>query len=121
MRLQGQSGGSIQGFMHFNLTTLAHLTLAVLGCFFPFIVFDKSRIRALWAKWSFMMIGLFCAIIGVVKIAASFGWIHFTTEISIWREKYILASMGGFVLGLFFTIIISGELLGKKITSPANE
>jgi hypothetical protein len=103
-----------------NLYFLASLALVLCGMILSLALLEKKRIRQLWAKSSLVIAGLGCIFVGSTKIALHYHWIRLITEHSILTERVIVCCAMGFVLGLIFALIVSGELFGKKLPTPVN-
>ncbi|HET8546671.1 MAG TPA: hypothetical protein VFL57_01630 [Bryobacteraceae bacterium] len=74
--------------------------------------FDRSRQRAPWARWLFLAAG--CSL--VIRAACGFA-----IDFHVWPPvlarclRDLKSLVGGFIVGLLFALIVSGELTGKKV------
>ena len=75
-------------------------------CFIVF-PFDRSRVRDWWARW------VFWAVAALVLVLAVNG---FASDLKL-LPYHMLTGIRGFVLGLLFTLIVSGQLGGRKIST----
>jgi hypothetical protein len=82
---------------------------AILG----FVPFDKKRTRAGWAKLAFGIIAIIGIAKGVVRLAWDLGWFTLSGEASR-RLDGGLYMVSGVILGFLFSLILSGQLTGKK-------
>jgi hypothetical protein len=88
--------------------------IQIIGCaIFAFIPFDRRRVRARWANCT---IGI-CSVIGIARgvgdLAIGFGWLEFGSQAYRLLDcNYYLT--GGLLLGFLFSLIFSGQLIGKK-------
>jgi hypothetical protein len=78
-------------------------------CFIVF-PFDRSRVRAPWARWIFWAV----AALALALAVNGFGW-----DLQLW-SYHLLSGIRGFALGLIFALIVSGQLSGKKILPNEN-
>jgi hypothetical protein len=81
--------------------------------FFGFLPFDKKRIRVGWAKFVFGIISVTGITDGVVRLAWDLGWFALGSNASSRFNGY-LYMVGGVILGLIFSLILSGQLTGTK-------
>jgi hypothetical protein len=87
--------------------------------YLAFIPFDKKRVRAPWAKSAFVI----CAVVGIIReavgLALHLGFLGPDDRVSGVMEMFRhLAS--GVCLGILFSLILSGQLNGKKIVGEEN-
>jgi hypothetical protein len=68
--------------------------------------FDRSRVRAPWARWVIWTVAALVLVLAVDGFASDL-------EILPYR---LLSGVRGFVLGLLFALIVSGQLSGRKIS-----
>jgi len=90
---------------------IIYLIGSILCAVFPF---SGSRHRAPWARWSFFAAALLLMVTAVCGLAVDF---HVPLPI---RPETLIGlgfMIRGFVLGLFFALIASRELNGKKIVT----
>jgi membrane protease YdiL (CAAX protease family) len=92
------------------VANLIFIACAILFAIFPF---DKSRARAVWATWIFLAFSALALVIGVINIALKLHWIVLEQD---WEEPLhvILVGMMGVAIGLVFTLVVSGQLMGTK-------
>ena len=81
-----------------------HLVLHVIYlvgavCFIVF-PFDRSRIRAPWARWIFWTV----AVLVLVLAVNGFGW-----DLQLW-SYHILSDIRGLCFGVNIALIVSGQL-----------
>ena len=88
---------------------IIYLVGSVLCAVFPF---DASRHRAPWARWLFFIAAFLLMLTAVCGLAIDF---HVSLPIPPERLPGVGSMIRGFVLGLFFALIVSRELNGKKI------
>lgn len=88
--------------------------IIIAGCaILGFVPFDKKRVRAGWSRLAFGIIGVVGVSHGVVRLAWDLGWFALGTVASRRLEDY-LCMVSGVILGLLFSLILSGQLTGKK-------
>jgi hypothetical protein len=81
---------------------------AVCMAVFPF---DRKRVRAPWARWVFFTIAGLLLFLGAWGLGAMFRLWATPDYFGVFR-----ANIRGFILGLFFSLIVSGQLLGRKVS-----
>lgn len=97
---------SVSGhFMNAILIALHVIYLVGAICFIVF-PFDRNRIRAPWARWVFWAIAVLTLILAVNGLANDLRVLPYHT----------LSGIRGSILGLLFTLIVSGQLCGQKVT-----
>ena len=88
------------------LLNVIFLIGAICVALFPF---DRSRIRAPWARWAFFTIAALTLFMGISGVGA---------DLRLWPSPNYsgghLSAIRGFILGLFFALIVSGQLRGRK-------
>lgn len=77
----------------------------------PFIT--SSRVHQRWAKAVFIAVGVIGVIMGSTELLLDFHWFEPTNEMA-WRVHYGLAWSRGMLLGMIFSLIASGQLLGVR-------
>jgi hypothetical protein len=87
-------------------TVLHFIYLVGAICFIVF-PFDRSRVRAPWARW------VFWTVAAIILVLAVDG---FAENLQLLRPV-LQSSLRGFVLGLLFALIVSGQLSGRKISA----
>ena len=88
--------------------------IIIAGCaFFGFVPFDKKRIRTGWAKKVFGIIAIIGIARGIVELAWDLGWFTLGSEVGHRLDDY-LYMVSGVILGLLFSLILSGQLSGTK-------
>lgn len=86
----------------------------IAGCaIWGFVPFDKKRIRVGWAKLAFGIIAITGIARGVVELAWDLGWFTLGSEAGRRLDDY-LYMVSGVILGFLFSLILSGQLSGKK-------
>lgn len=90
-----------------------HLVIAGLCGLFIIIGFDKTRARAPWARFLFAVTGL----LGIAYAITAFLIDSHTVKFSR-ADIPFLPELRGLILGFLGALLISGQLLGKKPSSP---
>ncbi|HZF01908.1 MAG TPA: hypothetical protein VE344_08440 [Methylomirabilota bacterium] len=88
--------------------------IIIIGCaILGFVPFDKKRIRVSWAKLAFGIIAIIGIADGTVRLAWDLSWFTLGSEASR-RLDGSLYMVSGVILGFLFSLILSGQLTGKK-------
>lgn len=100
--------------IHTVITDDPGLMISTIGCaillFFPF---SKKRIRAGWAKWTFLICGVVGTMNGVVQMAWDLGcFVLRGTGAQLLHRYFSVAD--GIIIGFLLSLALSGELAGKK-------
>ena len=88
-----------------------------LYCLAPF---EKKRIRARWAKLVFIVCSVLGIAKGVVGLAWDLNWFSLGSDASRLLDSS-RSMVSGLLLGFIFSLIFSGQLLGKKRVSDSNQ
>jgi hypothetical protein len=90
--------------------------IIIAGCaILGFVPFDKKRTRANWAKLAFGTIAAIGIAHGIVRLAWDLNWFTVGAEAGRKLDDYLYMS-SGVILGFLFSLILSGELTGKKLS-----
>ena len=87
-----------------------------------FALFDKRRVRARWANFTFGISSLIGITRGIASLARGLDWLALSRQAAAGFD--VLYEMaGGLLLGFLLSLIFSGELAGKKqdIKHPPND
>jgi hypothetical protein len=100
-----------------NLRIIIDCSLIAGFCCFACAAFDIRRFRALWAKSVFIISATVGIANGVVELAWDSRWFVLGPDdgrqLTIW-----LSVINGLLLGLIFSLILSGQLRGiKQVTN----
>jgi hypothetical protein len=88
--------------------------IIIAGCAsLGFMPFDKKRIRVGWAKLAFGIIAVIGIVRGVIELAWDLGWFTLGGDAGRRLDDY-LYMVSGVILGFLFSLILSGQLTGKK-------
>jgi hypothetical protein len=87
--------------------TVLHFIYLVGAICFIVSPFDRSRVRAPWSRW------VSWTVAAVILVLAVDG---FAEKLQL-LPPILWSSIGGFALGLLFTLIVSGQLSGRKISA----
>jgi len=82
---------------------------SILFAYFPL---DRSRERAPWARWLFFTVALLVMLLALHGFAADFHFSLPLPRLPFWLAEFVIQ---GFVLGVIFALIVSGQLYGKKL------
>lgn len=88
------------------LLIILHIVYVVGAVCCVFLPLDQSRVRAPWARWIFWVVAILLVTLGLDG---------FAEDLHLW-PYHILPGIRGFVLGLLFVLIVSGQFGGRKIT-----
>ena len=96
---------------------LIHLGAFCAFCAIPFL---RLRVRAMWANWIiFTIAGLFL-IMAVSRLALDLNyWSPF--EHVRWRVDYWMQGTRGIILGSVLVLLVSRQLLGKRIAEDKDD
>jgi hypothetical protein len=87
----------------------------LLGCtFFIFIPLEKKRIRARWANLVFVCSGLVGVAKGIICLFLDMNWISVSHKNFYLIDTTLRLVFDGFLLGVIFTLMFSGQLRGAK-------
>jgi hypothetical protein len=78
-----------------------------------FAPFDKRRVRAHWANFTFGICSVVGIARGVADLARGFDWFAFSSQASRRFDSYYDLA-GGLLLGFLFSLFFSGQMSGKK-------
>jgi hypothetical protein len=81
---------------------------------FVVVPFQRSRSRAAWARRIFFTIAGLFMVLAVSGISLDFELWNPSRRLRFDLPRYF-EGLRGFLLGCFFVLLVSGELLGKKI------
>lgn len=103
-----------------KLRTIAGFIAIAASILFALIPFDRSRIRAAWAKGLFVAVGIVGVFVSVTQSVVYDHWVARTEGIAriipLLREGLI-----GFALGLITALILSDQLRGSKRASQTTD
>jgi|ERR1035438_1310337 hypothetical protein len=75
--------------------------------------FDRRRVRARWANFTFGICSVVGIVRGVADLARGFDWLALTSQASRRFDSYYDLA-GGLLLGFLFSLFFSGQMSGKK-------
>jgi hypothetical protein len=89
---------------------ILHCILIIGFALCALIPLDRTHNRGRWANRVFLI----CAVLGIVKEVADIAWEMHRLEFG--ERTYIVlnSSSGGFILGLIFALVLSGQLFGTR-------
>jgi len=100
-----------------NHRTLVDCALILLFVVFGLIPFDKGRLRAPWARLVFLLVAAIGLLWALFHLAMHLR--AFAPAIDSSRPRLVVSSaVGGLLLGLVVSLILSGQLLGKSREAP---
>ena len=77
------------------------------------VPFTNKRIRAPWAKKVFIVSSVVGVARGAVGLAWDLGWLRLGAEEGVPLDNF-LSMIGGLLLGFIFSLIFSGQLVGRR-------
>ncbi len=92
------------------------LVAAISFFVFPLLGSRTRAPRAPWVRWLFFAVGASVLILAFCGFASDVG---ISLPISSWRLWGYLSAVRGFIMGLLFALIVSGEFFGKKLPNNA--
>src|SRR6266849_8057755 len=104
--------------MNMNRHVILNCVIIVGITCFLFLSFNSARTRARWAKLAILSCGLVGLARGIVGLVLAVGWLapgERTTDML--HATLSLAS--GFLIGLIFSLVLSGQLLGRRHAGSA--
>ena|ERR1051325_1412379 len=86
--------------------------LASVGCFVA--PFQRLRLRASWSRWALLIVGVLLVGMGAIGLASDF---HVPLAEEAHSRGFYggLSMIRGVVVGLLVALLLSGELVGKKV------
>ena len=93
------------------------MLLLASGCF-ALIPLDRKRIRARWAKFVLVLIGVLGVSKGMGHLTLHKGWLHLSSQ-GVHMVTTVLTHLGGLSLGFILSLIFSGQLLGTKASTES--
>ena len=86
------------------------------GAFFISLPFDRKRLRRRWARGLFVVSGLLLLVMGAVGIMRLYAiWLP---PLAVQHAFLNLEQdVRGVVLGFLLALVVSGELIGRKVSS----
>mgnify|MGYP001546963411 CR=1 FL=1 len=103
-----------------NTDIVIHVVIFVGGIFFCVLPFIRvrDRVRDRWANTAVFLIGLIEAATSSVYIMWDRGWFATRSHNFHWILHNILIGVGGAAFGLIISLVLSGQVTGKK--RPSN-
>ena len=96
------------------MSELIHFIYFGTAVSFVIMSFKRSRVRAVWARSIFFTISGLFMIMAVCGLAVDLHYWNLSKH-DLSQLEYHLQAIRGFVLGCAFVLLVSGELVGKKV------